>query len=160
MTELYLLRHADAGDPEAWTGDDADRPLSGKGEKQSERLGRFLAGTAFRPGVILTSPKVRALRTAEIVAERLGWTATVEDRLATGLDAGVIDEILRDHGDPQRVVLVGHDPDFTELLQSLTASRVEMKKGAMARIDIDRPLEDGSGRLAWLVPPELLKPAR
>ena len=72
MTELYLLRHADAGDPEAWKGDDADRPLSGKGEKQSERLGRFLAGTAFRADVVLTSPKVRALRTAEIVAERLG----------------------------------------------------------------------------------------
>jgi phosphohistidine phosphatase SixA len=160
MTELYLLRHADAGDPEAWTGDDADRPLSGKGEKQSERLGRFLAGTAFRADVFLTSPKVRALRTAEIVAERLGSTATVEDRLAGGLDAGVVDAILRDRGDPDRAVLVGHDPDFTELLQSLTASTVEMKKGAMARIDIDRPLEDGAGRLAWLVPPDLLKPAR
>src|SRR3954447_1897562 len=160
MTELYLLRHADAGDPEAWAGDDADRPLSGKGEKQSERLGRFLAGTAFRADVILTSPKLRALRTAEIVAERLGSTATVEDRLATGLDAGVVDAILRDHGDPERPVLVGHDPDLTELLQSLTGSSVEMKKGAMVRVNVERPLKDGGGLLAWLVPPDLLKPAR
>src|SRR5689334_1595250 len=145
MTELYLLRHADAGDPEAWTGDDADRPLSGKGEKQAERLGRFLAGTAFRPDLVLTSPKARALRTAEIVGERLGSSATIEDRLGRPLDAAIVDAILADHGDPERAVIVGHDPDFTELLQSLTASQVEMKKGAMARIDIDRPLEDGAG---------------
>jgi phosphohistidine phosphatase len=160
MTELYLLRHADAGDPQAWTGNDADRPLSGKGEKQSGRLGRFLAGTAFRPDAVLTSPKLRAKKTAEIVAGHLGSSATVEDRLAGGLDAAAVDSILRDAGDPERPVLVGHDPDFTDLLQSLTGSSVEMKKGALARIDIDRPLSDGAGRLAWLVPPDLLKPAR
>ena len=160
MTELYLLRHADAGDPETWKGDDADRPLSGKGEKQAERLGAFLAGTAFRADVILTSPKVRALKTAEIVAGHLGSSAKVDDRLAGGLDADAVESILRDAGDPEQVVLTGHDPDFTELLQSLTASSVEMKKGAIARIDIDRPLADGKGRLMWLVPPDLLKPAR
>src|SRR6476619_6761533 len=160
MTELYLIRHADAGDPAAWTGDDADRPLSGKGEKQADRLGRFLAGTAFRPDVILTSPKARAHRTAEIVAGHLGSSATIEDRLAGGLDAGTGEAILRDAGDPERPVLVGHDPDFTELLQSLTGSSVEMKKGALVRIDIDRPVADGQCNLAWLVPPDLLKSAR
>jgi len=160
MTELYLIRHADAGDPAAWTGDDADRPLSSKGEKQADRLGRFLAGTAFRPDVILTSPKVRAHRTAEIVAGHLRSSATVEDRLAGGLDAGIVEAILRHAGDPERPVLVGHDPDFTELLQSLTGSPVEMKKGALVRIDIDRPLADGQGNLAWLVPPDLLKSAK
>src|SRR4051794_22308761 len=102
MTELYLLRHADAGDPQAWAGNDADRPLSGKGEKQSERLGRFLAGTALRPDAILTSPKLRALKTAEIVAGHLGSSATVEERLAGGLDAAAVDAILRDAGDPER----------------------------------------------------------
>src|SRR6476619_849663 len=114
MTELYLIRHADAGDPAAWTGDDADRPLSGKGEKQADRLGRFLAGTAFRPDAILTSPKVRARRTAEIVAGHCWSSATIEDRVAGGLDVGKVEGILRDAGNPERTVLVGHDPDFTE----------------------------------------------
>ena len=56
----YLLRHADAGDPEAWDGPDAARPLSDKGETQAERLGRFLAGDRLRDRPVITSPKVRA----------------------------------------------------------------------------------------------------
>ena len=71
-TQLYLLRHADAGDPEDWTGDDAERPLSPKGEAQAERLATFLHGTRFRVDALISSPKVRALRTAEIVADGLG----------------------------------------------------------------------------------------
>ena len=122
MTELYLLRHADAGDPEAWNGRRRGSPAVGQG-REAGRPPRTVPGRDRVPRrtSFLTSPKVRALRTAEIVAERLGSTATVEDRLAGGLDAGVVDAILRDAGDPERPVLVGHDPDFTELLQSLTA---------------------------------------
>ena len=66
MIELHLLRHADAGDPMAWDGPDEARPLSDKGERQADRLGRFLAGVGFAPDVIITSPKVRAAQTAEI----------------------------------------------------------------------------------------------
>ncbi len=70
-----------------------------------------------------------------------------------------VEAILRDAGDPRRAVLVGHDPDFSSLLQSLCVARnVEMKKGALARIDVDRPAGPGRGDLRWLVPPDLLKP--
>ena len=95
MIELYFLRHADAGDPMAWTGDDAERPLSDKGRKQADRLGRFLAGLGFAPDAIITSPKVRAAQTAEIVAEHLDVTVAVDDRLAGGLDPGTLDGLLR-----------------------------------------------------------------
>ena len=157
--ELYLLRHADAGDPAAWNGPDAARPLSSKGEKQSERLGRFLAGIGFRPDAILSSPKLRASQTAEIVAGPLGIAVTLDERLEGGVDDSVVEAILHDTGDPRRAVLVGHDPDFSSLVQSLCVARnVEMKKGALARIDVDRPAEPGSGTLRWLVPPDLLKP--
>ena len=159
MTELHLLRHADAGDPMAWTGPDADRPLSGKGEKQADRLGRFLAGVGFAPDAVITSPKVRAAQTAERVAERLDVRVTVDDRLAGPLTPATIEAILRDAGDPARPVLVGHDPDFSELLADLAgAPDLEMRKGAIARIDLDRPIGEATGRLAWLVPPDLLKP--
>jgi phosphohistidine phosphatase len=161
VIELYLLRHADAGDPYAWTGPDGRRPLSGKGEKQADRLGLFLAGSAFTPDVIITSPLLRATQTAEIVAEHLGLAVTVDDRLAGGLDLGIVEGILGDAGDPARPVLVGHDPAFSELLVSLTGSPgMVMKKGAMARVDVELPLAAGAGSLAWLVPPELLKPSR
>ena len=158
--ELYLLRHADAGDPEAWRGPDADRPLSSKGEKQSERLGSFLLGIGFRPDAIISSPKLRAMQTAERVGDRLGIEVHADRGLAGGVDVDDIERLLAEAGNPRRVVIVGHDPDFSSLLATLCDfERAAMKKGALARIDARRPLAPGSGELRWLVPPDLLKPA-
>ena len=159
--ELYLLRHAHAGDPGAWDGPDDRRPLSDKGEKQADRLGRFLAGIGFQTDAIITSPKVRAAQTAKWVAERLGAPVGEDDRLAGPVSLGTLEAILRDAGDPLKPVIVGHDPDFTELVAILCgAGRVPMKKGALARIDCSRPVEPGGGTLRWLVPPDLLRPER
>ncbi|HYI23265.1 MAG TPA: histidine phosphatase family protein, partial [Candidatus Limnocylindrales bacterium] len=55
--ELYLLRHAHAGNPAEWTGDDAKRPLSKKGRRQAEMLGQFMAQRGFAPDSIVTSSK-------------------------------------------------------------------------------------------------------
>lgn len=159
--ELYLLRHAHAGDPAEWDGPDEERPLSVKGEKQTDRLARFLAGIGFQPDAIITSPKVRAAQTAEIVAHRLGMPVGLDDRLAGDLGTSTIEAILRDAGDPIRPVLVGHDPDFSSLVGMLCgAGNVPMRKGALARIDIRRPLQPGRGELRWLLPPDLLRPAQ
>ena len=157
--EFHLLRHADAGDPMAWNGPDEARPLSGKGKKQAYRLGKFLAGVGFAPDAIISSPKVRARQTAEIVADHLGLAVALDDRLAGSFDLGAVEAILGDAGEPIRPVLVGHDPDFSEMVETLTgASGMTMKKGAIVRIDVERPLTAGAGSLAWLVPPDLLKP--
>ena len=161
MIELYFLRHAHAGDPEAWTGDDAARPLSEKGEKQAERLGTFLAGVGFKPDAIVSSPKLRAAQTAEIVAKHLGIQISYDDRLAGAFEVETLETLLRDAGDPVRPVVVGHDPDFSDVLAELSgASELPMPKGALARVDVERPLRAGGGTLHWLVPPDLLKPAR
>lgn len=154
---LHLLRHADAGDPEKWRGDDAARPLSEKGVRQAERLGRYLATVGFEPDAILSSPNVRALQTAEIVGRALGVSATVDDRLARSLDPAGVAALLRDAGEPRRPVIVGHDPDFSELLAELTgAPDLAMKKGALARVDLAEGVRPGSGVLRWLLPPDLL----
>jgi len=140
-----------------WAGPDEVRPLSDKGEKQAERLGRFLAGIRFAPDAVVTSPKVRARQTAEIVAGQLGLGVTIDDRLAGGLDVDSLEAILGDAGDPSRPMIVGHDPDFSELVAELCgAAEIPMKKGALARIDVERPLGAGTGTLRWLVPPDLL----
>jgi phosphohistidine phosphatase SixA len=77
------------------------------------------------------------------------------------MDVATLETLLRDAGDPSRPVVAGHDPDFSELLAELAgAERIPMPKGALARIDIERPLRAGGGTLHWLVPPDLLKPAR
>jgi phosphohistidine phosphatase len=155
---LHFLRHADAGDPEAWAGPDAARPLSDKGRKQSKRLGEHLAAIGFEADGFVTSPKIRAAQTAEIVAEPLRTKVSIDDRLAAGLEIDALDAILADAGDPGRVVVVGHDPDFSELLSELVGTQLEMKKGAFARLEIERPLRAGGGTLRWLLPPDALRP--
>jgi phosphohistidine phosphatase len=154
--KLHLLRHADAGDSATWVGDDAERPLSRKGRRQSELLGRFLAAGGFRTDAMITSPLVRAAETAELVAAELVTPVLVDERLGSGCGPDELVAILAEAGDPVRPVLVGHDPDFSELASWLTGAVVDMKKGSMARIDLDGPPGPGSGRLRWLLPPDLL----
>lgn len=158
--ELLLLRHAHAGDPMAWDGDDAERPLSARGRKQAKRLARFLEEVGLRADVVITSPKLRARQTAEPVAKSLGLKLRVDDRLAGGLDLDGIDGLLAEAGDPDRPILVGHDPDFTDIASELVGVEVPIAKGAAVRIDGPRPLVPGSGTLRWLVPPDLLRPER
>jgi phosphohistidine phosphatase len=156
-TELHLLRHAHAGDPTAWAGSDADRPLSAKGREQAERLGAHLAAIGFVTDLIVSSPKVRARETAELVAARLGRAVALDDRLAGPIEPGTVERILRDAVDPVRPLLVGHDPDLSDLVATLTgAAAIPMRKGAICRIDLPRPIRAGSGVLRWLLPPELL----
>ena len=94
MTALYLLRHAHAGDPAKWRGDDADRPLIERGRGQAERVGRLLRGAEEAPDLVITSPKVRAAETAEIVAKALKVPVVVDQRLAGPLDTDVLEDIL------------------------------------------------------------------
>jgi len=158
---LHLLRHAHAGDPGKWKGDDADRPLSEKGLRQADRLGRLLATTDDAPDLFVTSPKVRAAQTAEGVAAAFGAPVVVDERLARPLDLHVVGDLLREHPDAARPCLVGHDPDFSELLAELLGiTDIGMRKGAIARVDVDGPdLAPGGGVLRYFLPPELL-PAR
>lgn len=156
--ELGLLRHAHAGNPAAWDRPDDLRPLSEKGRQQAERLGRLLAAAGFAPDAVLTSPRVRARETADLVAEHLGVPVQIDPRLAGSLDLPTVEAILDDAGRPVRPVLVGHDPDFSDLLGQLTGSPgLRMPKGAFALLDVERPLAAGSAELRWLVPPDLLR---
>ncbi len=155
--ELLLVRHADAGDPAAYPGPDDARPISAKGRRQAERLGAFLAEYGIRPDVIVTSPKARAVETAKIIADALAMRVLVDERLASGFGTAELLELLAAHGDPRRPLLVGHDPDFSDLASTLCGGDVDLKKGALARIDFDGPPVAGSGRLRWLIPPDLLR---
>jgi phosphohistidine phosphatase len=152
---LHLLRHADAGDPGRWDGPDAARPLSDKGVGQAERLGRLLAAAGFETDAIISSPKIRAVQTAEALGRALGVEVRLDDRLAGGLDGSTVAALLADAGDPRRPVLVGHDPDFSWLVSTLVGADLAMKKGAMARIDVTPEFREGAGTLRWLITPEL-----
>ncbi len=154
---LHLLRHADAGDRLAWQGPDEARPLSEKGRRQSERLGRHLAAAGFRTDAVLSSPKVRALETAEIVAAALRVAVRTDERLGETFGLGGLVDILGEAGGPGRPVLVGHDPEFSDLAAELVGvPELLLKKGAVVCIEVDGELEPGAGLLRWLLSPEIL----
>jgi len=156
MTTLFLLRHAHAGDPMKFTGNDDLRPLSEKGHRQSERVGRMFAGSDDGPDALITSPRVRAEETAKDVASILGVEVSVDRRLAGPLDADTVASIVTDSG-AEQPCLVGHDPDFSEVLGELIGvAVVPMRKAAIARIDFPGEIRAGRGQLRFLVPPELL----
>jgi phosphohistidine phosphatase len=158
MIALYLLRHAHAGDPAKWRGDDAERPLTEKGIGQAERVAHLLKGADEAPDLLITSPKVRAAETAQIVARALKVGVVVDRRLAGPLDTDILTEILLAAGPAIRPCIVGHDPDFSEVLGEMTGiAYVPMRKGALARVDFEgSALLPGRGTLRFLVPPEIL----
>jgi len=154
-TTLFLLRHAHAGDPLAWSGPDELRPLSEKGKRQVKRLAKFLAEGPVRPDLILTSPKVRAEQTARAVGKALDVDVRLDQRLAGGFGMRSLSELLGSV-EARQPMMVGHDPDFSALLAGLLGSRgLVMRKGALAAIDLAWPLERGTGSLRFLVTPEL-----
>jgi phosphohistidine phosphatase len=124
---LWLMRHGDAAEGSP----DAERPLTEKGEQQARAAGRALAKLGVRPSACLTSPKLRAAETARLACEQLGVEPQHEPKLAGGpfdpeaLAAGLGDDVL----------LVGHDPDFSMAIHTLTGAQVRMKKGGLAGVE-------------------------
>jgi phosphohistidine phosphatase len=125
---IWLLRH---GDAEAGGGKpDAERDLTEKGEGQSRDAGRALKALGVELDVCLTSPKLRAKRTAELACAELGVPVEEDERLAGG-DFDPL-EVAAGRGE---AMLVGHEPDFSQAVALVTGSRVKMKKGGIAAVD-------------------------
>jgi phosphohistidine phosphatase len=123
---IWLLRHGDASDDAA---DDASRPLTAKGERQSVAAGVALAALDTGIDTCLTSPKVRALETARIACEALGLEPEIREELRGG-DFDLA-ELAAGRG---TVLLVGHEPDFSRAIQLTTGGLVDLKKGGLAAI--------------------------
>jgi phosphohistidine phosphatase len=155
--DLSFVRHGDAGDPDAWSGAENERPLSAEGRGQSERLGRHLAAVGFTVEALVTSPKVRARETATIVGDLLGVRPRVDERLAEGVTLEVVEQILAERGRLGSALLVGHDPEFSDVVSELCgANGLSLRKGALARLTVSRPLAAGRAKLRWLLPPDAL----
>jgi phosphohistidine phosphatase SixA len=125
-------------------------------------LGEFLAGIGFVPTAVVSSPKLRARQTAEAVADAVGASVTLDDRLGEGVELEMLDALADEFAaveSPGRLLLVGHDPDFSTVAAALCdAPSLQLSKGAVARIDLDGRPKPGAGRLRWLIPPDALAP--
>jgi phosphohistidine phosphatase len=122
---LWLLRHADAADG---TPDD-QRALTERGVMQAQDAGRALTALGVSIDTCLSSPKLRAMQTAQYACAPLGIEVTAEPRLS-GEPFDALD-LVAGLGD---VLLVGHDPSFTLTLHDLTGAQARMKKGGLAGI--------------------------
>jgi phosphohistidine phosphatase len=122
---LWLLRHAEAAEG---TPDDL-RPLTERGIGQAEAAGRALEQLGVNIDACLTSPKLRALQTAQHACAPLDVEVTIDRRLAG--EPFDIHDLVAGLGD---VLLVGHDPSFTLTLHDLTGAQARMKKGGLAGI--------------------------
>jgi len=157
LKRLYLVRHADAGDPAEWIGPDTERPLSSKGVKQAARLAAALVAAGTNVGALRTSPARRCTETCAVIAAALETTATIDEHLADGPTAAHVAKLLARRGN-DALLLVGHQPHLGKLIAELTGiTSIPVEKGSMIRIDIAAPYTPGSGQLVALVPPAHLR---
>jgi phosphohistidine phosphatase len=133
--QLWLIRHGDA-EPHG-ARHDADRRLTAKGEKQARMAGEALARLGLEFAAVYTSPRVRARDTAHLAAEALKADPVIYQPLSAGFDADEARALLASAGDGARVLLVGHEPDFSQTVHDLTGARIDLKKGGIAGVRVD-----------------------
>ncbi|MCL2640147.1 MAG: phosphohistidine phosphatase SixA [Phycisphaerales bacterium] len=162
MTTLYLCRHAIAAEP-VGIMTDADRPLTPDGAKKFRKSAHGLAKLLDKGGGdsvthIFTSPLVRARQTAEILAEAFAVPVKVTAALDIPGNLKQLIKEIRALKNVQGIIAVGHEPTLSDWLGELCfdqPGRVELKKGAVAAIELART--DAKGQLLWMIQPGILR---
>lgn len=136
---LYIVRHGKAEQDSA-SGLDKDRRLAAKGERQARWLGERIAGRADRPGVIISSPFVRADQTARLLNGSLEVELHHDERLIVDRPVSGVLEMVQEFSAFESVALVGHNPQLERLCGMLAGEpRFEMKTGMGAVFEIADP---------------------
>lgn len=159
---LYLLRHGLAVEP--GTSDypkDSERPLTPKGERKLWKIAEAMQNLELSFDWILSSPYVRARRTAEIVAEALELRKKLEiteTLTPAGSTKKLIEMIGHRHPKPQDVLLVGHEPFLSQLISLLVSGNdelgVTMKKGGLCNLSAELVEPGRCATLEWLLTPK------
>ncbi len=156
---LYLMRHANAGIPRENPLLDAKRSLVKEGKEQCVLMARTLSALKVQVDVIVSSPFKRAMQTAQFVGTELGYESRVEISPALALNASYADfqDLLAKYADHEGVLMVGHNPNMFQFLGHLITSNggaaIRMRKGAVARVDLDRH----PALLRWLIDPRMAR---
>ena len=161
--QILLLRHAEA---EQHADTDAARSLTAKGLKQAESVGQYCLKHGFVPELILSSPLTRAEETAQLVARALSIPKLVQiedflragmttDRALSGLRRSFI-ELMKREKSPDRtsIMLVGHEPDFSNLTGALIGGRAEsvhFRKATLVGVTLQE-LKLGAGTIEFVIP--------
>jgi len=136
---LFLVRHAKSSRNEPAL-QDKDRPLNNRGKRDAPKMGKRLAKREAIPDLILSSPAKRALKTAQLIAKKLDYKLqdiVVDERLyATGADE-LLHLIRKLGAKPKSVMLVGHNPELTELAHHLSSKITHLPTCAIAEFTIE-----------------------
>jgi phosphohistidine phosphatase len=146
---IILVRHAEAEDRALGTPD-PERTLVAAGRRAARATGRALAALKVAPQCVVTSPYPRAYETAEIIAHELGSPLTGDPALL-GVDVDDLAGLVQRHGD--ELLLVGHEPDLSDLILAVTGARVSFPKAGAAAIE---PIDGQRGELRWFLRPRAL----
>lgn len=149
---LYFFRHAEA---EQNALNDFERRLTARGRERTETAAQVMLALGVRPRVIYSSPRIRALQTAEIIGEAFEMPVEIDEGLDFAFDLDDVERLIDDLDDDDQVMFVGHEPSMSEVLDELTGGFIVMKKGGLARVDLTfftSPLE---GELVWLIAPKV-----
>jgi phosphohistidine phosphatase len=158
LMELYIFRHgiAELGN----AGRDAERELTDDGRKKTAQVVRLARRAGLAPSLIISSPYARAIQTARIAADELdykGHIVQIESLVPHHTPEAVWSE-LREYRDETAILIAGHEPLLGHLVAYLLATptlRVEMKKSAMVRVDVDGARAAPHGVLRWMITPKL-----
>lgn len=151
---LYFFRHAEAEQGSAALPDHA-RQLTTRGIERTRQAADVLKSLGLKPVHLYSSPLVRARQTADILAEALGVEVEERAEVGPGFNPQAVGGLVHDARQDDAIMFVGHEPDFSTTISALIGGGwVDMKKGGLARIDIDnvQPLR---GMLVWLIAPKI-----
>jgi len=159
---LYLLRHGLAVDrSKPGYKKDADRPLTPKGKQRLWRVAEAMEEMDLEFDAIIASPFLRASQTAEIVAEAVELRkklSTTEHLTPNGNPKLLLEHINQIKPLPKDVLIVGHEPYLSQLIGLLVAGNtnalIDLKKGALCKLEIETLRCGRCATLAWLLSPK------
>ncbi len=156
---LYVLRHASAGEKRPNPLLDKKRPLDKEGKQQCILIGSYLNALRISVDVIISSPLKRALQTASLVGTELGYESTIQisDSLAPNATTDLFRKLVADLQAFENVLVVGHNPNLAQFLGSMVVNtgrpNLRLRKGSIARVDCTRK----PGQLVSLIEPRILR---
>jgi phosphohistidine phosphatase len=151
--KLYLVRHAEAIE-RSGTMPDGVRYLTPKGRLVFRKIARSVRKAGAAPDVIFTSPLLRSVQTAEILAERLKHkgAVVVAKELSPGFDHRALRSLLSGAGNPMEAAFVGHEPDLGDLAATLLAlpGGFPLRKGAVVAVEVGGSVPKGTAKFLWM----------
>jgi phosphohistidine phosphatase len=158
--ELYILRHGIAEDEKPGQRD-SERALTDEGRRKLREVLRVAERAGLNPDLMISSPYLRAVQTAEVAKDILRYKGTLSQTpaLIPSSEPATVWQEVRTHRDASSIILVGHEPLLSQVVGYMLgapALQVDLKKAAIVRIDLESFGAHPRGVLKWMLTPKLI----